>query len=583
MSRNATRPARAPLTSDGRRMFRRDALVAIVSVAAYVVACIAAGSLIAFLVNTNYAAVSRVLAPEVRVAAPSWLDVEGLPVAADEPVEDAPSATDVSPSAARDEALWHEEINQTAHDSLVAVKADGVRAYLTDCVEGRMEPVSAEASAMAAEIRALMDGSSLSAEDAAWTATSDLQGDAERVERLFPEAQEATGFDFSEYQINGWVDEGVFYALYGDGTVTRQDQRLLDAVLAVGPAVLLVLAAGGLCAVIAWGVYRPLARYDALSAAVAQLAHDPGARPELPAPLEDDRRALWDIAERNDADVRAATSAERRKNELVAYLAHDIKTPLTAIAGYLTLLDEASDMPDEQRERYIACALAKTYRLDAMIDEFFDITRYNLGRLAVERARIDLALFCEQLADEFLPQLEARGLELAVSAPDDVVVFVDGGKLFRALSNVMKNAVAFADEGTTIELVAQVEPSGGAAEPSADGAKAVAGAPHALPDGEGLAVPEQGTPASGTVRPAAAGLGAPFSIAIRDQGREIAPEHLERIFDQFYREDDARSSERGGAGLGLAIAREIVRAHGGTIEARSERGVTTFTIHIPAA
>ena len=100
-------------------------------------------------------------------------------------------------------------------------------------------------------------------------------------------------------------------------------------------------------------------------------------------------------------------------------------------------------MPVEQRERYAHVALSKAYRLDAMLDEFFEITRYNLGAISIERERFDLALFCYQVAEDFYPEAEARGIDLKVNATEGDTVFADATKMARVLSNVIKNAVAY--------------------------------------------------------------------------------------------------------------------------------------------
>lgn len=90
-----------------------------------------------------------------------------------------------------------------------------------------------------------------------------------------------------------------------------------------------------------------------------------------------------------------AEAAESRKNELVAYLAHDIKTPLTSVIGYLALLAEEPDLPYEKRERFASAALDRARRLDGMMDEFFEITRYNLGSIPVEREQVDVVMLAE--------------------------------------------------------------------------------------------------------------------------------------------------------------------------------------------
>ena len=238
-----------------------------------------------------------------------------------------------------------------------------------------------------------------------------------------------------------------------------------------------------------------------------------------------------------DRAERAAKAAEERKNELVAYLAHDIKTPITSIIGYLTLLGDSPDLPVDVRARYTGIALDKAYKLEELLEEFFEITRYNLQSIPIERSRFDGALFCNQVIDEFYPLAEGRGLSLSYAGPAELEVFADAGRVARILNNVMKNAVAYADAGTEVAVHTALA-----------------------------------TGADGFVW---------WQITVTDRGRELSPAHLERIFEKFFRADEARASSAGGAGLGLAIAREIARAHGGDIYAASDAGLTSFTIWIP--
>ena len=150
--------------------------------------------------------------------------------------------------------------------------------------------------------------------------------------------------------------------------------------------------------------------YDALYEMVRAVVDGRDQLPDLPDDVTEDRAMVEDVRKRQEQRERAAREAEGRKNELVAYLAHDIKTPLTSVTGYLSLLDETPDMPAEQRKRYISSALDKAYRLDEMMDGFFDITRFNIGSIELERSRFDLATFCDQLADEFQPEAARRAI-----------------------------------------------------------------------------------------------------------------------------------------------------------------------------
>ena len=229
-----------------------------------------------------------------------------------------------------------------------------------------------------------------------------------------------------------------------------------------------------------------------------------------------------------------AQLAEQRKNDLVMYLAHDIRTPLTSVIGYLNLLDEAKDMPEEQREKYMHITLDKTYQLEKMINEFFEITRYNLQQIQLSKGNIDLCYMLVQLTDELLPVLAQNGNTSVIQMEtEDISIYGDPERLARVFNNILKNAAAYSYPNT--EIVISAEERDGNVE-----------------------------------------------IVFRNQGKTIPPEKLETLFEKFYRMDDARSSDSGGAGLGLAIAKEIIALHGGTIRAKSENDTVTFIVTIPA-
>ena len=222
-----------------------------------------------------------------------------------------------------------------------------------------------------------------------------------------------------------------------------------------------------------------------------------------------------------------------RKNELVAYLAHDLKTPLTSVIGYISLLKEAPDMPVEQRAKYTNIALEKAFRLESLINEFFDITRYNLQEIVLEEETFDLGFLLMQMADEFYPVLEQHGKSISIHADEDLPIAADSAKLARVFNNILKNAVAYSYDNTEIEIYAEKQEN-------------------------------------------------TIHVSISNFGKTIPKQKLDMIFEKFYRLDEARSTNTGGAGLGLAIAKEIVVAHGGTISVTSANQVTTFTIELPA-
>ena len=156
-------------------------------------------------------------------------------------------------------------------------------------------------------------------------------------------------------------------------------------------------------------------------------------------------------------NTQALQNEATRKNDLVAYLAHDLRTPLTSIIGYLNLLEEAPDMPPEQKVKYTHIALEKAYRLENLVNEFFEIARYNLQQIDIKKESIDLYYMLVQVTDELYPLLSARGNTAVLRACEDLTVDGDPDKLARVFNNILKNAVfqiqksLFLPKGKTIK------------------------------------------------------------------------------------------------------------------------------------
>lgn len=222
-----------------------------------------------------------------------------------------------------------------------------------------------------------------------------------------------------------------------------------------------------------------------------------------------------------------------RKNDLITYLAHDLKTPLTSVIGYLSLLSEAADMPAPQKAKYVNITLDKAKRLETLINEFFEITRYNLQHIELEKENINLCYMLVQMTDEFYPLLQAKRNTIECKVKEDFIVYADAAKLARVFNNILKNAVAYSYVDTVIQVWAEQSDTS-------------------------------------------------IQIYVQNEGNTIPEHKLETIFEKFFRLDDARSSNTGGAGLGLAIAKEIVSAHGGTITARSCDNKTIFCVTLPS-
>ena len=253
----------------------------------------------------------------------------------------------------------------------------------------------------------------------------------------------------------------------------------------------------------------------------------------LPKELASTEHKLHALKEAMEKRLLYEQIAEQQKNDLVMYLAHDIRTPLTSVIGYLNLLDEAKDMPDAQREKYTHITLEKAYKLEKMINEFFEIARYSLRQIQLHKEYIDLCYMLVQLTDELLPVLNKSGNTAVIQIErDDIFIYGDREKLARVFNNILKNAIAYSYPKTEIVI-------------------------SAIDRGENV------------------------EILFCNKGKLIPPEKLEKLFDKFYRIDEAGHADSGNAGLGLAIAKEIVTLHGGTIRAKSENDKVTIIVTIP--
>lgn len=256
---------------------------------------------------------------------------------------------------------------------------------------------------------------------------------------------------------------------------------------------------------------------------------DPVVLPRELSPIQDDLNA---IRVQLAARERSSKEAEQRKGDLVAFLAHDLKTPLTSVVGYLTLLHDDPGLDPERRAKFTGIALDKALRLEELLGEFFDITKMDLDSGAGEKVPIQLSMLLEQLADEFYPLFADKNLTCAPNIQPHLVVRGDPDKLARVFDNVLRNAVSYSIPGGTVDVLAKA-------------------------------------------------VGSRAEITIQDEGLEIPEGELANIFEKFYRLDAARSTRTGGAGLGLAIAKEIVELHGGTIRCENNGKLTSFIISLP--
>lgn len=277
---------------------------------------------------------------------------------------------------------------------------------------------------------------------------------------------------------------------------------------------------------------KTLGYLEKIIGATEVLYHSNDELVELPSELKEVELQLNQIKIDIAQNERAAKEAEKRKNDLVVYLAHDLKTPLTSVIGYLTLLHDERQISEELREKYLGITLDKAERLEDLINEFFEITRFNLTNQVLEPSKVNLTRMLEQITYEFGPMLQEKNLTCVINAQPNLMLKMDVNKMQRVFDNLLRNAINYSfQEGTITITVIQKQEE--------------------------------------------------VQLSFVNPGNTISPEKLERIFEQFYRLDSARTSKNGGAGLGLAIAKEIVELHQGKISARSENDTIEFLITIP--
>lgn len=224
------------------------------------------------------------------------------------------------------------------------------------------------------------------------------------------------------------------------------------------------------------------------------------------------------------------SNLEQTKNQLITSVAHDLRTPLTSIIGYLDLVSEENKLTADVQQRYIKIAYSKSKRLEKLIEDLFTYTNFTFGEVTMECSDIDMVKFIEQLVEEFYPSFQESGLEYDFSTNlTSAIVIADGNLLARAFANLISNAIKYGRDGKIVKL--------------------------------------RMTKENGKV-----------IITSTNYGILIPEKDLNNIFDRFYRVEDSRSSETGGTGLGLAIAKSIIQMHGGTIVARSGFDGTVFEV-----
>lgn len=252
-------------------------------------------------------------------------------------------------------------------------------------------------------------------------------------------------------------------------------------------------------------------------------------------PNEDEFAFLADKLNLMADNIKEIMENERRiensKNELITSVAHDLRTPLTSIIGYLDLVSK-QELDQETRDRYINIAYNKSKRLEKLIEDLFTYTKFNCGEVKANITEVDMVKLINQLLDEFYPSFAENQLEYEfVTKCTHAAIMADGNLLARAFANLISNAIKYGAEGRKIRIELEKNQDG-------------------------------------------------VLVAITNYGNIIPQEDLERIFQRFYRLELSRSCETGGSGLGLAIARSIINMHNGNIYVKSDENGTVFNIEL---
>ncbi len=276
---------------------------------------------------------------------------------------------------------------------------------------------------------------------------------------------------------------------------------------------------------------KSLSYIDALVSESRKLITKNNDKIKLPDELKEAEITMNQIKKEALLNEKLAKENEQKKNDLIVYLAHDLKTPLTSIIGYLSLLDEEKNLSNKQKNKFIKIALDKSNKLEKLINELFEITKYNSETLIINKEKINITLLINQVIDEFYPILKQNNKKINFNQNKDIFIQADPNKIARVFNNLIKNAINYSLKNSDINIDIQEDKN--------------------------------------------------LIITISNKSETLTQNQLDRLFDKFYRVDYSRNTKLGGSGLGLAIAKDIITAHEGTITVKSENNQTTFKIELP--
>jgi two-component system phosphate regulon sensor histidine kinase PhoR len=238
-------------------------------------------------------------------------------------------------------------------------------------------------------------------------------------------------------------------------------------------------------------------------------------------------------------DLTPLRRVEEMRADFVANASHELRTPLAALLGFIETLQGPAKSDPVAREKFLAIMQAQATRMARLIDDLLSLSRIELNAHLQPNTPLELAPVVRQVVDGLQTLARDRDVEIKVTAPaETLTVFGDRDELIRALENLVENALKYGAAGKRVDIT--------------------------LARGQTRA----GTPEA--------------RIAVRDYGPGIAPEHLPRLTERFYRVDVADSRAQGGTGLGLALVKHVLNRHGGRLTIESTLGAgATFIMHLP--
>lgn len=236
------------------------------------------------------------------------------------------------------------------------------------------------------------------------------------------------------------------------------------------------------------------------------------------------------------AEIQSRIEAERRsektKSELITNVSHDLRTPLTSVMGYIGLIKDGKYEDEAMMKEYLNIAFNKSTQLKELIEDLFEYTKLNNQGIALEKNKVNIVEFLSQIIEEYIPVFEENQIEVVKKFVDEKsIVEIDAGKMVRVFENLFSNAIKYSFKPGEV-IVSTYENNGY------------------------------------------------VNIVIKNRGENIPKEKVDRLFDRFYRVDEARNSNTKGSGLGLAISKNIIELHNGKIWAECVENDVSFFIKL---